>query len=178
VPSGGTRKAGVFRLSWWAALPLWPLTVALVAGIHHLVLVLAPGAAGTDPARHDVVGILAVAATGGAVGAAINMWRLRRHPVWLRVSAAGMELAPRGRPFFLSWDDIDLVQVRRRGPLARLEVTPKDLYAIRTELPHRDLPRVRHTAEHAILTMGVGFLRPGPRRLRAELNHVNRPGNR
>jgi len=169
-----TPDAVLFRPSAWRVLPVVPLIVAFAALANRIALLVASN--GTDLAWDDTGSVLAIAAAGATIGAAINIWRMRRNPIWIRVSAAGIELAPRGRPVLLPFDNIDVARVRRRGLLARLEVTPKDLYAIRTELPSRDLPLIRYKRDRAILTMEIGLLRPGPRRLQAELDRFTTPG--
>ncbi|GIM98256.1 hypothetical protein Ato02nite_100490 [Paractinoplanes toevensis] len=71
----------------------------------------------------------------------------------------------------IGWADITSARVRRRGPLATLEITPRDLYGLRVDLPSRDLPRIRYRNGRPVLIIDIGIFNPGPATLRAELNH-------
>jgi hypothetical protein len=59
--------------------------------------------------------------------------------------------------------------VRRAGLLTVLEIVPRDLYALHVDLPSRDLSPIRYVDGQAVLTIEIGYLRPYPNRLRAEL---------
>ncbi|MBM2623391.1 hypothetical protein JIG36_48645 [Actinoplanes sp. LDG1-06] len=102
-----------------------------------------------------------------AAGAA---WQIRRRRTWVRISSGGIELAADGGdPILLDWSETSSAQVRRRGLWAVLDVVPTDPDSVRSTDPHRDLPRLRDTADGTAFTVPVGSLRPGPAALRSAL---------
>jgi hypothetical protein len=106
---------------------------------------------------------------GVGLGCAIVMWHRRNRRTWVRVSPAGLELAYRGVPVVLAWPDIEVARVRRRRLLPVLEILPTDLYAVRVDLPSRDLPPIRQTALGPAFVMDLSDFRPGARALRGLL---------
>jgi hypothetical protein len=99
----------------------------------------------------------------------VTAWQHRGRPTWIRVSGLGIELAQRGDPVFVGWSQITAARVRHRWIFAVLEVTPADLYAVRTALPSRDLPAIRYRRGVAVFRVEVGAIRPGRSALRAAL---------
>jgi hypothetical protein len=156
----------VFRSDVWALLAA--AAVAAVAGVVGLWVLLTV-IVGKDMAWQGLVETASAAAVGALIGTAAGIWRRRGRPVWIRISSAGIEMAPQGQAVLISWDNIVTARVRRRGLLAAVDVVPADLDAVRAASAGRDLPRVRHLAGRTALSMGVGLLRPGPAALRAEL---------
>jgi hypothetical protein len=112
---------------------------------------------------------LAAGALGAALGYGIAMWHRRNRRTWVRVSPAGLELAYRGVPIVLAWPDIEVARVRRRRLMPVLEIIPTDLYAVRVDLPSRDLPPIRQTALGPAFVMDLSDSRPGARALRGVL---------
>lgn len=154
-----------FRLRLW--VPLMVVPALTVIGVFVLDLILSAVFGG--PVSWDSMAASARSvAVGAAIGATLGMW-LRFRRVWIRTSPTGIELAPQGNAVLLPWDTIDAAWVHRRGLQYWLEVTPKDLYAISTDLPSRDLPAIRYDGNRPVLTMDVSFIFPGPSRLRAAL---------
>ncbi|GAB1644313.1 hypothetical protein [Krasilnikovia sp. MM14-A1259] len=102
------------------------------------------------------------------VNAAVGRQR-GRYWSWFRISDAGIEIGARRAGVFIDWEDILSAQVRRPGLLAVLEIVPRNLYALRVELPSRDLPRIRYSGGQPVLTVDAGYFRPGLDELRAAL---------
>nr|BFE74965.1 hypothetical protein GCM10020092_082660 [Actinoplanes digitatis] len=96
-------------------------------------------------------------------------WQQRGRPTWIRVSGLGIELAQRGDPVFVPWSQIAEARVRRRWVFAVLEITPADLYAVRSALPSRDLPGILYRRGVAMFRVEVGTIRPGLSELRVTL---------
>lgn len=111
---------------------------------------------------------------GAMIGFGAAAWQHRGRPTWVRVSGLGIELAQRGDPVFIGWSQITAARVRRRWIFAVLEVTPADLYVVRSALPSRDLPTIRYRRGVAVFRVDVGAIRPSRSALRAALirNHL------
>jgi hypothetical protein len=92
-----------------------------------------------------------------------------RRRLWVSVSAAGLEIAQRGVPILVEWDNVASASVRRRGLFAVLEVTPVDLRRVRRLGPGADLPQVQRLAGGLGFRIEVGTLWPIPGVLRAAL---------
>ena len=90
---------------------------------------------------------------------------------WVRVSAAGLELAAQGSdPVLLAWDDIATVVVRRTGLRTVLDVTPVDLYTVHpVQGEGPGWPTLHDTNEGATFIADLTQVWPGPRALRREL---------
>ncbi|MGK5685293.1 hypothetical protein [Actinoplanes sp. URMC 104] len=156
-----------FRANVPLALLAPPLAAA--AGVATLRLLLA-AVTGRGPQWADLAGSVGPAALGAFLGCAVVAAAKGWHRGRVTVSDAGLLLAAaRSRGVLIGWDDVVAARVRRRGLLAVLEVVPRDLHALRAELPSRDLPRIRQAGGRPVLSMDVGFLRPGPAELRAAL---------
>jgi len=112
---------------------------------------------------------VAVGAFGTALGYGIAMWQRRNRRTWVRVSPTGLELVHRGVPVVLAWPDIEVARVRRRRLMPVLEIIPTDLYAVRVDLPSRDLPPIRQTALGPAFVLDLSDFRPGARTLRDAL---------
>jgi hypothetical protein len=114
---------------------------------------------------------VACTTAGAAIGHGLARLGNRRRPTWIRVSPLGLEIAHRGAPFLIAWTDIVTARVRRRRLVPVLEIIPTDLYALRVQLPSRDLPPVRDTALGCALVVDLSDFRPGARALSAALPH-------
>ncbi|MCA2218659.1 hypothetical protein [Jidongwangia harbinensis] len=92
-------------------------------------------------------------------------------PTWVRVSAAGLELAAQGSdPVLLAWPDIRTVVVQRSLTRTVLEVTPVDLdrvHPVDGEGP--GWPAMTETGSGTAFTADLTQIWPGPRALRREL---------
>jgi hypothetical protein len=90
---------------------------------------------------------------------------------WVRVSAAGLEMAAQGSdPILLAWADIESVVVRRVGLRTVLDVTPVDLdrvHPVQGEGP--GWPAMEVTDHGEAFAADLSELWPGPRKLRREL---------
>ena len=162
----GGGSAGLFRPRLWVPLLAVPAMVVVAILILHLVL----SAIFSKPLPWgSMVETAAISGVAAAIGTALGQRRILGGRLWVRVSPAGIELAPYGRAVLLAWDAVDAVRVRRYGPAVLLEVTPKNLHTIGTDVPRRDLPRLRYRHGLPVLTKDVSYLFPGPGRLRAEL---------
>ena len=131
-----------------------------------LVGLLVDGADGpwwSTPAQAVVIGVLA--AGGFAVSARSSL------RTWVRVSAAGLELAAQGSdPVWLAWPDVAHVAVRREGARTVLEVTPVTLDAVHpVDSPGPGGPAMAETESGTAFTADLTQLWPGPRALRREL---------
>jgi hypothetical protein len=114
----------------------------------------------------------------GAVIAAAYAWSARAAlNTWVRVSAAGLELAAQGSdPILLAWADIDSVVVRRVGLRTVLDVTPVDLdrvHPVQGEGP--GWPAMEVTDDGEAFMADLSELWPGPRKLRRELSRRLHP---
>jgi hypothetical protein len=118
-----------------------------------------PSAAG----QAGVIGVL--------LGAAFALFARSSLTTWVRVSAAGLELAAQGSdPVLLAWPDIENVVVRRSLTRTVLEVTPVDLdrvHPVDAEGP--GWPAMTETDSGTAFTADLTEIWPGPRALRREL---------
>jgi hypothetical protein len=108
----------------------------------------------------------------GGVVAAAYAWSARAAlNTWVRVSAAGLELAAQGSdPILLAWEDIESVVVRRVGLRTVLDVTPVELdrvHPVQGEGP--GWPAMEVTDHGEAFMADLSELWPGPRKLRREL---------
>jgi len=169
-----TSDAVLFQLSVPRAL--FSLVAAVLAASLLMHLLLA-ALAGHGPSWDDLGFSLLSPVVGAVVGFGLSAWQRRRRPTWVRVSGLGLELAQHGDPVFIAWSQITAAQVRRRWIFAVLEVTPADLYAVKSALPSRDLPRIRYARGVPKFSIEVGTIRPGLPALRAALaRHHPLPG--
>ncbi len=105
-----------------------------------------------------------------AAGAGFFAWQIWRRRSWVRISSGGVELAADGGdPILLDWSEIISARIRRRGLWAVLDVVPADPDTVHSTDSHRDLPRMRDTADGTAFTVQVGVLQPGPTALRTAL---------
>jgi hypothetical protein len=109
----------------------------------------------------------------GAVVAGVYAYSSRAAlDTWVRVSAAGLELAAQGSdPILLDWPDIASVVVRRVGLRTILDVTPVDMdsvHPVQDEGPGWPALEVTDDGQVAFAA-DLSELWPGPRRLRREL---------
>ena len=108
---------------------------------------------------------------GGVVAGTATLSARSSLKTWVRVSAAGLELAAQGSdPVLLDWADIKHVVVRREGARTVLEVTPVDMdrvHPVDDEGP--GWPAMTDTASGAAFTADLTQIWPGPRALRREL---------
>lgn len=95
--------------------------------------------------------------------------QLARRRLWVSVSAAGLEIAQRGVPILIEWDNVASASVRRWGLFAVLEVAPVDLRRVRQLRPGADVPPVQRLAGGLGFRIEVGTLWPIPSVLRAAL---------
>jgi len=125
--------------------------------------------AGSTTSQAVVIGAVAAAAYAWSSRAALN--------TWVRVSAAGLELAAQGSdPILLAWADIDSVEVRRVGLRTLLDVTPVDLdrvHPVQDEGP--GWPAMEVTESGVAFAADLSELWPGPRKLRRELSRRLHP---
>ncbi|MET8152550.1 hypothetical protein ACIBSW_16215 [Actinoplanes sp. NPDC049668] len=118
----------------------------------------------------DVGPSLLVPVVGALTFFGATAWRQRGRPTWIRVSGLGIELAQCGDPVFVPWSQITAAGVRGRWIFSALEITPADLYAVRSALPSRDLPAIRYRRGVAMFRVDVGAIRPGRSELRLTLD--------
>ncbi len=108
---------------------------------------------------------------GLLVGGALALSARSSLPTWVRVSAAGLELAAQGSdPVLLAWPDIKAVVVRRSLTRTVLEVTPVDLdrvHPVDGEGP--GWPAMTETGTGTAFTADLTQIWPGPRALRRGL---------
>jgi hypothetical protein len=142
----------ILLVSYAAASPL----VALIVGG-------AGDSAGSTVVQAVVIGAVVAAAYAYSSRAALE--------TWVRVSAAGLELAAQGSdPIMLAWEDIDSVVVRRVGLRTVLDVTPVDLdrvHPVQGDGP--GWPAMEVTETGVAFAADLSELWPGPRKLRREL---------
>jgi hypothetical protein len=142
----------ILLISYLAAAPL----VALVAGRN-------AGSWWSAAWQAVVIGAVVAGAYAYSSRAALT--------TWVRVSAAGLELAAQASdPILLAWADIESVVVRRVGLRTVLDVTPVDLDRVH---PVQDAgtgwPAMEVTDQGVAFAADLSELWPGPRRLRREL---------
>jgi hypothetical protein len=115
------------------------------------------------PLQAVVVGLLVASAVALSARSSIT--------TWVRVSAAGLELAAQGSdPVLLDWDDIEHVVVRRAGLRILLEVTPVDLDRVHpVDGAGPGWPAMTETADGPAFIADLTQIWPGPRVLRREL---------
>jgi hypothetical protein len=149
----------ILLVSYAAASPL----VALIVGG-------TGDSAGSTALQAVVIGAVVAAAYAYSSRAALE--------TWVRVSAAGLELAAQGSdPIMLAWEDIDSVVVRRVGLRTVLDVTPVDLdrvHPVQGEGP--GWPAMEVTESGEAFAADLSELWPGPRKLRRELARRLHPG--
>ncbi|MEU7903481.1 hypothetical protein [Actinoplanes sp. NPDC049118] len=168
-----TPNAVLFRHSVLRALFI---VVGTIVAAWVLVRLLLSALTGYDMGWDDL-GSLQAPLIGAMIGCGGAAWQQRGRPTWIRVSELGIELAQRGDPVFIAWPQIMAVQVRRRWIFAVLEVTPADLYAVRSALPSRDLPAIRYRRGVAMFRIEIGMIQPGRSALRAAIGERH-PANR
>jgi hypothetical protein len=108
---------------------------------------------------------------GGMVAGAFALSARSSLRTWVRVSAAGLELAAQGSdPVWLAWADIEHIVVRREGARTVLEVTPVNLDRVHP-VDHAGPggPAMAETSSGTAFTADLTQLWPGPRALRKEL---------
>jgi hypothetical protein len=117
------------------------------------------------PAVAQAVVIGALVAGGFAFSARSSL------RTWVRVSAAGLELAAQGSdPVWLAWPDIEHIVVRREGARTVLEVTPVSLDVVHpVQGAGPGGPAMAETSSGTAYTADLTQLWPGPRALRKEL---------
>jgi hypothetical protein len=155
--------AAVFAILIISYISVSPL-VALIAGD-------AGTSWGPTAVQAVVIGALVAGAYAYSSRAALE--------TWVRISAAGLELAAQGSdPILLTWSDIDSVVVRRVGLRTVLDVTPVDfdrVHPVQGEGP--GWPAVEATEAGVAFAADLSELWPGPRRLRRELAHRLHPSS-
>ena len=161
------RDAVLFRSSPWRTF-LAVFVILLVSYLAVSPLVALIGRGGGDSAGSTVSQAIVI----GAVVAAAFAWSSRAAlTTWVRVSAAGLELAAQGSdPIMLAWADIDSVVVRRVGLRTVLDVTPVDLdrvHPVPGDGP--GWPAMEITDDGEAFMADLSELWPGPRKLRREL---------
>jgi hypothetical protein len=158
------RDAVLFRSSPWRTfLAVFVILLVSYLAVSPVVALITSGSGGSTVAQAVVI--------GGAV-AAVYAWSSRAAlNTWVRVSAAGLELAAQGSdPILLAWADIDSVVVRRVGLRTVLDVTPVDLdrvHPVQGEGP--GWPAMEVTDTGVAFAADLSELWPGPRKLRREL---------
>ena len=169
-----SSDAVLFRHSVRLALFVVVATVAVVLVPMRLLL---SALTGLPVDGEDFAFSLSSALVGTLVGYGVVAWRDHRRPTWVRVSGPGIELAQHGDPVFVPWSRIRSARVRHGWIFAVLEVTPVDLYAVRSVAPSRDLPSIRYRRGVAMFRVGIGAIRPGLSAFRAALaRHQPRSG--
>jgi hypothetical protein len=172
--SGPALDAVLFRRSVpWDLFVLVPAVLAVSVLLRLLLSML-----GGYGVSWDVIDAnLSIPVLGMLAGYGVTAWQQRGRPTWVRVSSLGIELAQNGDPVFIAWSQITAARVRRRWIFAILEVAPVDLYAVRSALPSRDLPRIRYSRGVPMFRIEVYAFRPGLPALRAALaQHQPIPG--
>ena len=147
--------AAVFAILIVSYVSVSPLVALIVAG---------GGTSWSSTALQAVViGAVAAGAYAYSSRAALD--------TWVRVSAAGLELAAQGSdPILLAWSDIDSVVVRRVGLRTVLDVTPIDFDRVHpVQGAGPGWPAVETTEAGVAFAADLSELWPGPRRLRREL---------
>jgi hypothetical protein len=169
------RDAVLFRSSPWRTfLAVFVILLVSYLVVSPLVGLVVPGgdSAGATVAEAVVIGAVVAAAYAWSSRAALT--------TWVRVSAAGLELAAQGSdPIMLAWADIDSVVVRRVGLRTILDVTPVDLdrvHPVQGEGP--GWPAMEVTDEGVAFAADLSELWPGPRKLRRELARRLHPAGR
>ena len=166
------RDAVLFRSSPWRTfLAVFVILSVSYLAVSPLVALIVRG--GGETARSTVAEAVVI----GAVVAAAYAWSSRAAlTTWVRVSAAGLELAAQGSdPIMLAWADIDSVVVRRVGLRTVLDVTPVDLDRVHPVQVDPVLgegpgwPAMEVTDEGVAFAADLSELWPGPRKLRREL---------
>jgi hypothetical protein len=111
------------------------------------------------------------AVIGGLVAGAFAFSARSSLRTWVRVSAAGLELAAQGSdPVWLAWPDIAHIVVRREGARTVLEVTPENLDVVHpVDNAGPGGPAMAETASGTAFTADLTQLWPGPRALRREI---------
>jgi hypothetical protein len=147
--------AAVFAILIVSYLAVSPLVALIVSG---------SGTSWSSTVSQAVViGALVAGAYAYSARAALD--------TWVRVSAAGLELAAQGSdPIMLDWSDIDSVVVRRVGLRTVLDVTPVDfdrVHPVQGDGP--GWPAVESTEAGVAFAADLSELWPGPLTLRREL---------
>ena len=121
------------------------------------------------PAQAAMIGLLVAGAVALSARSSIT--------TWVRVSAAGLELAAQGSdPVLLDWQDIRHVVVRRVGLRTVLEVTPVDLDSVHpVNGGGPGWPTMTHSPDGPAFTADLTQIWPGPRTLRRELTRRMHP---
>lgn len=163
APAG---DAVLFRSS---PLRTFAAVLVIVAAAYLLVTPLVNRLVGGDG---DLLATAVQAGIAGVlVGGGFALSARSSLPTWVRVSAAGLELAAQGSdPVLLAWPDIRGVVVRRTLTRTVLEVTPVDLdrvHPVDGEGP--GWPTMTDTDAGAAFTADLTQVWPGPRALRREL---------
>jgi hypothetical protein len=154
----------LFRTRLWTLplimLTIMTLSVAVVWITLGLILDYWP-----TPDWDDLyfLGMPALATLGGGMRT-VSLWR--RHPAWVRVSDAGVELAAGGAPIFIAWANVATAAVHRPGLFAVLDIIPVNAAQVTTTGPYATVPPIRRLSDGAGFRVQVGHLLPGPRALR------------
>ncbi|WP_179855687.1 hypothetical protein [Paractinoplanes atraurantiacus] len=104
------------------------------------------------------------------LGAIVNVSRQRRHPEWVRVSDAGIELANGDAPIFIRWTNVASASVRGRPLFATLDIVPADLTQVTSPAPHGTVPALHQLPGGTGFRIQVSHLLPGPRALNRALS--------
>ena len=166
------RDSVMFRSS---PLRTFAVMFAVIVVAHLAVAPLVPLIVGEDdpwwsaPAQAAVIGLLVAGAVVLSARSSIT--------TWVRVSAAGLELAAQGSdPVLLDWQDIRHVVVRRVGLRIVLEVTPVDLDSVHpVDGGGPGWPTMTHSPDGPAFTADLTQIWPGPRALRRELGRRMHP---
>ncbi|GAA4245424.1 hypothetical protein GCM10022255_012740 [Dactylosporangium darangshiense] len=135
------------------------------------LMVLRVAVSGRAPIMFDVVSAAVGVVVFPTVVASVVMLSWRRRPAWVRVSAAGVELAAtRRQPVLLPWSAVRAVRLRYRGPFTELLVTPSGLDADAVAPIWAWAPRLHRRSGAPAFVVDVGMLTPGPSVLLAELD--------
>jgi hypothetical protein len=161
------RDAVLFRSSPWRTfLAVFAILLISYLAVSPLVAIVAGGtgdSGSSTVAQAVVIGALVAAVYAYSSRAALN--------TWVRVSAAGLELAAQGSdPILLAWADIESVVVRRVGLRTVLDVTPVDLDRVHpVQGGGPGWPAMEMTDHGEAFAADLSELWPGPRKLRREL---------
>ncbi|HTJ34856.1 MAG TPA: hypothetical protein VL738_16645 [Dactylosporangium sp.] len=159
-----SRRWRVFGTLLWIFASVWIL-------LQVTDMVLRFAASGRAPIMFDVVSAAVGVVVFPAVVASFIMLLWRGRLAWVRVSAAGLELAAtRRQPVLLPWSAVQTVRLRYRGPFTELLVTPTSLDAAAVAPIWAWAPRLHRRSGAPAFVVDVGMLTPGPSVLLAELD--------
>ncbi|BBH64732.1 hypothetical protein ACTI_14170 [Actinoplanes sp. OR16] len=119
-----------------------------------------------------VTALQAAAVAAGAAGLYTISARASL-PTWVRVSAAGIELAAQDSdPILLEWKDVAAVVIKRDGLRTVMHVVPGDLDTVHpVQDAHDEGPALVDTPRGPAFTADLSQLWPSPRALRREMEH-------